>query len=747
MTEWLLTTRQDPWDRPDQVPVSPLPSPVTDPATTQHQRTDVAATDEDAITALVRTGTIVAHVQPVVRLTDGEIVGYEALSRASTPLGSPDRWFAAAYAAGRSHQLEAACLDAAAELGAPPEGRLLFVNVTPGNVAHPLVRSALDRFSSRTVIELTEQEAVADPDTLRDHLQCLTRSGMRVALDDVGAGYSGLSQIVRLRPEFLKLDRELIADIDRDRTQQALVASLVGFARQAGISIIAEGIETTEQLRWLRTAGVSLGQGYLFARPGPAWPGINSSRSTRSTLRTTVLSGRMEAAATPRDACEIAADHLFSLGDLMPSVYLEAGGRLRCTAQRGLWQVLDGMEPDAGITGRAFRTGEVQFEPDVRLAPDYLEAIPGIVAEYCTPIRVDGRVAGALNVESTAAFEPEILEEVADVADLLGRRLAELPSEPGVGPLRQLATLAAELVGLTDPECTARSIVDAACALTGLDSGVVIVDDEEFDRVPMGATGPLARVLAALPHADVAHITSMLTPLTSCYSSGEATGRTFVGGETLRDAGACAVVALPLVARGRRNGLLLVAGTRPASLDREIVEPVELLATLAGSCMEVATHLDDLQNRVHLDALTGLENHARFHDTLRDLDDAAAVAVVMFDVDRFKAVNDTHGHLVGDELLRSMARAMSRVMRTGTRLFRVGGDELAAIVPDALVDQAEAATRRLTDAAHAVIVPYGAAISAGIAIRRPGEPTIDTLARADAALYRAKRSRLGILTV
>ena len=725
--------------------MSPMTSPVTDDPVRDPLLPRSSTNDADEVSALLREGAIESHVQPLVRLTDGEIVGYEALSRAATPLGPPDRWFAAAQTAGLSHLLEAACLRAVAAVGPPPGDRLLFVNVTPGNIAHPLVESALSRLPSRTVIELTEQEAVADPDTLREHLQRLTRRGARVALDDVGAGYSGLRQIVRLRPEFLKLDRELIDGIDRDRTQQALVASLVGFARQAGISLIAEGIETTEQLRWLRSAGVSLGQGYLFARPGPAWPGISSSTSTRSSLRTTVLVGRMELATTAREACEIAADHLFALGDLMPSVYLEAGGRLRCTAQRGLWQVLDGMEPGAGITGRAYRTGEVQSVPDVALAPDYLEAIPGVVAEYCTPIRIDGHIAGALNVESSAAFAPDTVEEVAEVADLLGRQLAALPSEPGVGPLRQLATLAAELVGLTDPESTAESIVAAACELTGLDSGVVIVDDEDHDRVPMGATGPLARVLAALPDSDITHITSLLTPLTSCYSSGESTGRTFVGGETLRDAGACAVVALPLVARGRRNGLMLIAGTQPTSIDRETVEPVELLATLAGSCMEVATHLDDLQNRVHLDALTGLENHARFHDTLRDIDPDTDIAVVMFDVDRFKTVNDTHGHLVGDELLRSMTRAMGRVVRAGTRLFRVGGDEVAAIIPDALANHAELATRQLAEAAATVVGPYGADISAGIAIRLPDEATIDTLARADAALYRAKRTGLGIL--
>ncbi|MFP3907756.1 MAG: EAL domain-containing protein, partial [Acidimicrobiales bacterium] len=615
----------------------------------------------------------------------------------------------------------------------------------PGNIGSPLVESALDRLPARTVIELTEQEAVADPPALRAQLSRWTSRGTRLALDDVGAGYSGLQQILRLRPEFLKLDRELIDGIDRDRTQQSLVASLVGFAKQAGVSLIAEGVETDGQLRWLREAGVSLGQGYFFAHPGPPWPGINPSTSTQASLRTTVLAGRLDAASSAKEACEAAADHLFALGDLMPSVYLEARGRLRCLAQRGLWQVLDGMEPDAGVTGRTFRTGDAQHIPDVRRAPGYLEAIPGVVTEFCTPLRTGDRVVGALNVESTREMEQSTLEEVGLVGDLLGRRLELLPSEPGVGPLRQLATLAAGLVAVSDPEATAAAVVQAGCVLTGLDSGVVILGDEDHHHEAVGSQGPLQSALRRLPHADLDHMVSLLAPLTSCYSSGEATGRTFVGGEVLREAGACAVVALPLVARGRRTGLLLLASTQPVSLGAETIEPVELLATLAGSCLEVATHLDDLESRVHVDALTGLENHACFHDSLRELEDDDCIALVMFDVDGFKGVNDTHGHLVGDDLLRSMARAMATSARSGTRLFRVGGDELAAMLPATRHHEAEAAARRFAAAAAEVTIPFGAGISAGVAIRLPGEPSIETLARADAALYRAKRARVGVL--
>lgn len=704
---------------------------------------------EELVRHLVTPGVITPSMQPIVRLTDGEVVGYEALSRAPSAPGTPDRWFAAATAAddpALGPQLEAACLHAIADVGPPPEGRLRFVNVTPGHIGSPLVVAALDRLDGPTVIELTEQEAIADLTALRRHLARWISRGMRVALDDVGSGYAGLQQIVRLRPEFLKLDRGLIAGIDSDRTRQSLVASLVGFARQAGTSIVAEGIETDRQLLWLREAGVTLGQGFFFARPAPGWPALVTGTTAGSTLRASVLATRLDAATTAREACEAAADHLFGLGNVMPSIYVAAGGRLRCLAQRGLWQVLDGMAPSAGITGRVFRSGRSHYVKDVADSADYLEAIPGVVSEFCTPIRSGGRVVGALNVESTSPLDPEICDEVTTVADLLGARITALPSEPGTGPLRHLAGLAASLVAVSDPDATATAVVRAGCELTGLDSGVVVLDDDQH-LVPemVGAHGPLGAALAALPRADVDRLVTVLAPLTSCYSSGESTGRTMIGGTTLRSAGACAVVALPLVARGRRTGLVLLAGTTPVSLGAEVIEPAELLATLAGSCLEVASHLDDLESRVRLDALTGLENHARFHEHLRELSDEPDLAVIMLDVDGFKQVNDTHGHLVGDELLRGIAEAMAGSTRSETLLYRVGGDEIAAVVSGPGCDHAVVLADRLRTVAAPLLEPYGAGISAGVAIRHPGEAAIDTLARADASLYRAKRDGNGVV--
>ncbi len=696
--------------------------------------------------ALLAPGALRAVVQPIVRLADGQTIGYEALARAVDPQvpGSPDTWFAIAAVEGWSSELEAACLRAVIDLGDPPDERLLFVNVLPRHLASPDVVAVRPHLPGRLVIELTEQEALDDVDTVRHNLAAWTGDGVRVALDDVGSGYAGLRQVVHLQPEFLKLDRSLIEGIDHDTTRQALVAALLGFGRQVGTTIIAEGVETHSELRWLRDAGVPLAQGFHFARPDAPWPDRPQSAVDldRRAHGAEALARRLASAFTAGEACEVVADELFNSGGLMPSVYLESAGRLRCRAQRGLWQVLDGMHPGAGVTGRTFRYGESVVVPDVKLDPTYLEAIPGVVSEYCTPIQAGDSVVGVLNVESRDALDADTLHEVDVCARLLGDRLGELPGEPVV-PLRRLGRTAATLVAASEPAVTALTVVTAACELVGTDSGAVIMF-EAGQAQPLAARGPLADVLGSIATEDAVRLVELLDPLTSCYSSGDATGLAFDGGDHLRAAGACAVVALPLQAGPRRSGLLLLAHSQPLVLGPDVIEPAELLATLAGSCLENAAHLQAVERRALFDPLTGLANHACFHEALRGLEPDDVVAVAMFDVDDFKLVNDTRGHLFGDELLAATARAVASCLPAEAALYRVGGDEFAAMMPPRPVAVLESQVAVLVAAAGGVLGPHGAGLSAGIAVRRAGEDPIDALRRADEALYEAKRAGGGV---
>ena len=207
--------------------------------------------------------------QAVVVLKTREIVGFEALTR-FTDGTRPDLRFMDADRAGMSIRLETACigeqLEAASWL---PPGTWVSLNVSPSLAAAivPLI-SALEHADRDVVLEITEHVEIADYRKLVGALD-LVRGRARLAVDDAGAGYAGLRHILELRPQFVKLDLSLVRNVDTDPARQAMVAGMAHFARNAGCELIAEGIETEEELTELARLGVSLGQGYLFGRPGP----------------------------------------------------------------------------------------------------------------------------------------------------------------------------------------------------------------------------------------------------------------------------------------------------------------------------------------------------------------------------------------------------------------------------------------------------------------------------------------------
>ncbi len=700
-----------------------------------------ALDDDQLLDELLRPGGLTAVFQPIVRLADSEVIAYEGLSRSRTGVTAPrDAWFEAATRTDRRTELEVACLEAIAEAGPPPKERLLFVNISPSvllDETHALPRA---RLPERLVLELTERDGFDDLDALRRALDPWIAGGTRIAIDDTGAGYSSLQRAVQLLPEFLKLDRELISGIDRDRHRQALVAALVGFARQTGASLIAEGVERPAELAWLSQAGVAMAQGYLLARPAPPWSEVVARhRPQRAAVEPAneALAAALQTARTQREACEVVADHLFRRGGLMPSIYLELGGRLRCQAQRGLWQVLDGMLPSAGVTGLTYRTGKAQFLPDVSWSPEYLEAIPGVVSEYCVPLFAEtSEPVGALNVESVIPLDDATCHDIGTCATLLGARLGELPPEQARVPLRRLAKTAANLVAVDDPARTPGVVLHAARELSAMDSALLATVGPTGALRVNAAVGTLAEALATADTSSLDRLFGALGPLTSVYSSGDTTGRILPMSEAFRGAGARSVIALPLIARGRRTGVLVVAHHHPMQLGPEQVEPLELLAILAGSCLEMATTVDELRHRAHRDSLTTLGNHSSFHARLEDTPADEPCSILMFDIDRFKAVNDRGGHLIGDQVLRQVAAALAAT--TSEAVYRVGGDEFAMLVPFDDPRRALALARQLATVADGVLAASGAALSSGIAVREPGEALIATLARADQALYRAK---------
>jgi len=208
--------------------------------------------------------------QPIVEIASGAVVGYEALTRFADGL-RPDLRFAEAEAAGLGAELEIACLRAAVTAATGlPSGGWLSLNASPALATDILtVLSIISESQRRIVLEITEHVPIDDYGALVEALRTLG-GDVRVSVDDAGAGYAGLTHILELRPDFVKLDIALVRSIDADLARRALVRSMVWFARETGCHVIAEGIETEGELAALAELGVELGQGYLLARPATA---------------------------------------------------------------------------------------------------------------------------------------------------------------------------------------------------------------------------------------------------------------------------------------------------------------------------------------------------------------------------------------------------------------------------------------------------------------------------------------------
>jgi EAL domain-containing protein (putative c-di-GMP-specific phosphodiesterase class I)/putative methionine-R-sulfoxide reductase with GAF domain len=537
-----------------------------------------------------------AVVQPIVRLTDMTVVGHEALTRVDDPhRRSIQWWLDRATDYDLRTRFEVACWRAIAKIGAVPDDGLLFANVTPATLLEPelwLLRGAMP---ARLVIELTEQAPVDDYQVLRDELTPWLGSGARIAIDDTGAGYSSLRHVIELMPDFLKLDRAMVTEIDRHHNRLALVRSLVAFAREVGTSVIAEGIERIEELETLRKVGVAYGQGYLLARPGSPWPALGREHSRAAAPNRRVelprqvrLHESLRGAHDAPEACAIVVDHIFGEGSMMPSLYLEHDGRLRCVAQRGLWQVLDGLSGDAGITGRTWATNTPVTIHDVAASPDYLEAIPGVVAEICVPIVVDGRAVGSLNVESLHPFPADAAARMRTYAQLLAGRLSVVGYRHDVSPWQRSTRASATLAEIGVNDNTVTDALRIICQASQQDSAGLLRNLGDAPVVD-AACGPLSDAFDRLTAPEVASLSSVVDRVSSCYTAGEVTGLGFVGTESLRNAGARAVIVLPLRANGDRVGTIVLANTRPRRIVADDVEPLELLVAQLAAMIASAS--------------------------------------------------------------------------------------------------------------------------------------------------------------
>jgi PAS domain S-box-containing protein len=226
----------------------------------------------ERITHVLETGEVQTAFQPIVDVDSGAAAGYEALSRFDAePAQGPDKWFADAERVGLGVELDClavrAALSSAARL---PREAYVSVNTTPETVRSgrlaDLVRAA-PVAADRIVVEITEHVSVEDYHALHEPLRVLRALGVRLAVDDAGSGFASFRHILRLEPHFIKLDRDLIHGIDSDPARRALAAAVVMFARDLGAAVVAEGVETAEELAMVAHLGIDAAQGYLLGRP------------------------------------------------------------------------------------------------------------------------------------------------------------------------------------------------------------------------------------------------------------------------------------------------------------------------------------------------------------------------------------------------------------------------------------------------------------------------------------------------
>ncbi len=221
---------------------------------------------------------VVTAFQPILLLKERTVLGFEALSRGArgTGLESADELFGAAERVGLLIELDRLCrLRALLSAGRVPSNARVFVNTLPATIHDPSFRGRplIDFLGKaqvspdRIVIEITERLVIDNYAMFREAMNYFVDLGMSFAVDDVGAGYSGLELIARLNPHFLKIDMSLVRDVHTSIVNQAMVSAIVTLSRAIGATVIAEGIQVQEEADVLDNLGVDFGQGFLLARP------------------------------------------------------------------------------------------------------------------------------------------------------------------------------------------------------------------------------------------------------------------------------------------------------------------------------------------------------------------------------------------------------------------------------------------------------------------------------------------------
>ncbi len=273
----LAVALHNPGQRTDRQIISAFSEACADAALESRLRTRAI---QRAFLNLVFEEQVHSVFQPVILLNDLSVLGYEALVRGprQSEWQSPDTLFHLAEDSGLLYELDCLCRRAALrDSKGLLRGRKLFLNCLPSAIHDPGFSEEGLRHTLETcgltpgdlVFEISEKESIRDFARFREIRERYRTLGIQVALDDTGAGYSGLEAVMKLSPDYIKIDVSLVRSVDVDFGRRVLLASMHALAETIGATLIAEGIETPGELATLREIGIPCGQGYLLGRPGP----------------------------------------------------------------------------------------------------------------------------------------------------------------------------------------------------------------------------------------------------------------------------------------------------------------------------------------------------------------------------------------------------------------------------------------------------------------------------------------------
>lgn len=312
---------------------------------------------------IIASRNITSVYQPIVSLRDAAVLGFEALTRGpkDSPFFSPLELFGYAESHGELYSLDRMAREKAIEgCSGLNQDQRVFINI-PAQIIHDpqfepgATMQILRRFGinpHNVVLEITERSSIEDFDTAKQVLQHYRNQGYQIAIDDAGAGYSSLQAIAELKPDFIKVDRSLIQDIHLDKMKETLLEVFVSFARKMSIRIIAEGIESWEELKKLSQMGVHYGQGFLLGRPAPGlsslpesiasqveW--INRIQGTESVMQIGHLSVPIQGFPHETHISEV-ADYFYRHEDVPGTVIVDGPQPVGLVMRENLFQQLAG---------------------------------------------------------------------------------------------------------------------------------------------------------------------------------------------------------------------------------------------------------------------------------------------------------------------------------------------------------------------------------------------------------------------